>query len=424
MSGPPSTEGQGSGRRGENGFRRAALVIGTILGVLATALLACTIIPPVWMFLIPPSIFGRECAVWFLGLGFVVLALVAWPTSRRRWLRRIALACGLGIIGISAWTLAQVPTAISAAESAMIAAFGPRYAGISAGPLQPAPLSWRALLGGLPPAECDETTGIPYTDGETPLRCDLYRPRRTGPHPLVVVIHGGAWDSGDRREGAVISRSLAGSGFVVIAIDYRLAPAHRCPAQLADIHRLLTWLTVHAAAYGGDPTRIALLGRSAGAQLACTAAATEGHGVAAVVGFYSPVDLTLGYREPGFPDPVDARTVFRRFLGGTPDEVPELYRAASPIIQADRITVPTLLVTGGRDHLVDISFTRRLAERIRAKGTAVGVIDLPWSEHAFDAVSNGLGSQIALHHLIRFLRLTLGTPTGVGGAQPPAMQDP
>ncbi len=391
-----------------NRLRRGSLLAALLLGVAGSLVAMGTLIPPVSMFLIPPPIVGTECAIWMLALGGAVIGLAAPPATAWKTIRRCALGMGIAILAVSLWTLLRVPGAIAAAETGMRAAFGADYAELSAGPLQPAPLSLSALLGGLPRSTASETRDVPFTGGAAPLLCDLYRPAGRGPHPMVVVIHGGAWDGGTRSEGTQVSRALAGSGFLVVSIDYRLAPAHRFPDQLADVRLALAWIRSHAVDFDGDPARIALLGRSAGAQLACIAAAAEGGRVKALVGFYSPVDLTVGYRDPGFPDPVDTRAVFRTFLGGTPDELPELYRDASPIEQADRIHVPTLLITGGRDHLVDISFTRSLAERIRAHGAPVAVIDLPWSEHAFDAIPNGIGSQIALHHLIRFLRLALG----------------
>lgn len=391
-----------------NRLRHWSLLLALSLGAGGCLLGTCAIVPPVSMLLIPPSIVGTECAVWLLALGLAATALAARSPVPRQRLRRSAFGMGAAVIALSLWTLTRVPAAIDAAETEMRTAFGAGYAGIDGGPLQTAPLSILSLVVGLPDGDASTTPGIPFTEGADPLLCDIYRPVGPGPHPIVVAIHGGAWDGGSRSEGAAASRALAGSGFTVVSIDYRLAPAHRFPDQLADVRMALAWLRSHAAAFGGDPARIALLGRSAGAQLACTAAAAEGGQVKALVGFYSPVDLTIGYRDPGFPDPVDARSVFRTFLGGTPDELPALYRDASPIEQAHRIRIPTLLITGGRDHLVDISFTRLLAERIRANGASVAVIDLPWSEHAFDAIPNGIGGQIALHHLIRFLRLALG----------------
>src|SRR2546425_2813036 len=89
---------------------------------------------------------------------------------------------------------------------------------------------------------------------------------------------------------------LATHGFVVFAIDYRHAPRWRWPAQLADVRAALEWIGRHGTEYGADPNRLAVLGRSSGAQLAMVASyARGGPPVRAVVSYYGPVDLVEGY---------------------------------------------------------------------------------------------------------------------------------
>lgn len=70
----------------------------------------------------------------------------------------------------------------------------------------------------------------------SPLLARLYHPAGAGPFPALVEVHGGAWASGDRLNNAPLDEALAKSGIVVLAIDFRMPPAHRYPASIADIN--------------------------------------------------------------------------------------------------------------------------------------------------------------------------------------------
>ena len=133
--------------------------------------------------------------------------------------------------------------------------------------------------------------------------------------------------------------------------------------------------------------------------------------VRSIVNYYGPVDLFNGYYDIPQPDPIDVREVLKAFIGGTPDEFPEAYIAASPLTYvktASPASLPaTLLIYGGRDHLVESRFGRKLYEAlVGGKHVAVWV-EIPWAEHAFDKVFNGVSNQMALHFIERFLAQTL-----------------
>jgi acetyl esterase/lipase len=111
-----------------------------------------------------------------------------------------------------------------------------------------------------------ETQDIEYRrNGAAPLLARLYRPRGGGPFPAVVEVHGGAWAAGDRLNNAPLDEALAKSGIVVLAIDFRMPPAHRYPASIADIHFATRWLKAHAAAFGSRRELVGGLGTSSGA---------------------------------------------------------------------------------------------------------------------------------------------------------------
>ncbi|MBD5653612.1 MAG: alpha/beta hydrolase, partial [Candidatus Eremiobacteraeota bacterium] len=83
-------------------------------------------------------------------------------------------------------------------------------------------------------------------------------------------------------------------------------------------------------------------------------------------------------------------------------------RDASPLAHVRSGLPPTLLIAGARDELVPLRFQRAMRDALRASGVPVAAIELPWSNHAFDAIPNGLGGQIARSATVRFLAATLG----------------
>jgi acetyl esterase len=98
---------------------------------------------------------------------------------------------------------------------------------------------------------------------------DIYRPTDAAePMPVVLYIHGGAFQSLSKDTHWMMSIGFARKGYLVVSINYRLAPRYKYPAALEDVARAYEWTLYHAAAYGGDPTRMIVAGESAGANLA------------------------------------------------------------------------------------------------------------------------------------------------------------
>jgi acetyl esterase len=101
--------------------------------------------------------------------------------------------------------------------------------------------------------------------GATPLLARIFKPRAGGPFPMIVDLHGGAWCRGDRLNDTPINETLARSGVVVAALDFRMPPVAAYPASLTDIHYGIRWLKTRAADLGGRPDRVGVLGVSSGA---------------------------------------------------------------------------------------------------------------------------------------------------------------
>jgi len=135
-----------------------------------------------------------------------------------------------------------------------------------------------------------------YRDGKD--RLDIYIPDGARNAPVIFSIHGGALEAGDRREERFVGQRFAGAGYVTVVISYRLSPDVSHPAHIQDVATAFAWVTRNIAQHGGDPSRILVIGHSAGAYLAMLLAADPrwlaAHqlsphaiaGVAPVSGFY------------------------------------------------------------------------------------------------------------------------------------------
>ena len=190
------------------------------------------------------------------------------------------------------------------------------------------------------------------TEG-TNLSLDFYRPQSQRPAPLLVMIHGGSWVSGDNKDFIALDQYLAGRGFAVADVLYRLAPKSRYPAASDDVREAIGYLQHHAESLRIDPRYIVLIGRSAGGQIALNVAySANDPAIRGVVSFYGPADLTWSWENPGNPLVIDTRGRLTDFLGGSPSEAASNYDSASPVRFVTPRVPPTLLLHGGRDELV------------------------------------------------------------------------
>ena len=104
--------------------------------------------------------------------------------------------------------------------------------------------------------------------GDNPLLARLFRPQGSGPFPIMVELHGGAWVRGDRLIGNAANEVLARNGVIVAALDFRVPPVASYPASFADIHYAIRWCKANAEAWNGIPDRVGAMGTSSGAHQA------------------------------------------------------------------------------------------------------------------------------------------------------------
>jgi len=368
-------------------------------------------------------------------LGCLVVGGLSLGAARRDTFGRAARALAVVALVLASVPLVQLPVVVRRFDGTMRRALGDGFLrGVPSdrrARMRPAPIVSFDLF--IPPrpfrlgsdtnaGEARVTRGIPFAaPGGVPLTLDIHRPATTaGRYPSVVQIYGGAWQRGAPGDDATFAGYLAARGFVVFAIDYRHAPEWQWPAQIEDVRAALGWIREHGGEWGADVSRLALLGRSSGAQLAMVAAYERGASpvrsdtsdtsdisVRAVVSYYGPVDLTDGYRNPPTPDPLNVRSIEEALLGGTPDLVPDRYREASPITYVSGRLPPSLLIYGSRDHVVLPRFGAMLDDRLRAAGATSVLLEIPWAEHAFDVIPSGPSGQLSLYYTERFLAWAL-----------------
>jgi len=252
---------------------------------------------------------------------------------------------------------------------------------------------------------------------DKPLELDLYRQSAGADSagakpatrlPLVITLHGGSWVGGDRRDLPELNYHLASRGYVVAALSYRFAPQHPFPAAEEDVGDAVKYLKSHARNLGIDSTRIVLLGRSAGGQLALNSAYTKADpSIKGVVALYAPSDQQWGWEHPTNPRVYDSYAALRTFLNGEPSQIPAAYKAASPINFVGAHTVPTLLIHGAMDPLVSIQQSQRLDSALAAARRPHYLVKLPWATHGCDYVFNGPCGQLSTYAIDRFLRAVM-----------------
>ena len=391
-----------------SGFTALLLVAALVLCFIAIWI----VLPPFHVALVPFAVGAQELSVWFLLAALAVCAM-SFSLSSGALAARAAFALAASAAVLYAYPLVRAPSALAAFDRAMEEGLGREYLNqiprATAAVLRSHPLSPSDFVFGIASSDVLVRRGVEFGRPEgVPLALDVYRPSAAGPHPILIQLYGGAWQRGSPADNASFASWFASKGYVVVAVDYRHAPAATWPAQIEDVRSAVDWVVARAGEYEADASRIALLGRSAGAELALVAAYQAGTPtVRAAVSYYGPTDLIEGWREPPHPDPLNVRAILETYLRGTPDTASAAYQEASPVTYVSRSVPPTLLVYGGRDHVVAPRFGRALHDRLRQAGTAAVLVEIPWAEHAFDALPNGLSGQIALYYTERFLAWAL-----------------
>jgi acetyl esterase/lipase len=206
----------------------------------------------------------------------------------------------------------------------------------------------------------EEHRGLAY--GERPRqKLDVYKPRHAAKAPVVVFFYGGTWQGGSRGLYSFVGASLAAQGVVTVVPDYSIFPPARFPTFIEDAARAVRFSRTSAAQWGGDPSRLVLMGHSAGAYIAAMVS-FDPHWLEQV-GLNSQTDLAgfIGLAGPYDFLPIESRTLRTIFGGANRAET-------QPISFVTGKEAPSLLITARRDRLVSPRNSRRMAAKIRDHG--------------------------------------------------------
>ncbi|QDU45551.1 Carboxylesterase NlhH [Symmachiella dynata] len=225
------------------------------------------------------------------------------------------------------------------------------------------------------PAEIEYHEDVIYgVGGDEQLKLDWARPKKFDkPLTAIIYIHGGGWTFGNKNGHRDEIQKAAREGYFSATIGYRLAPAHRFPAQIEDCKCAIRFLRANADQLGLDREKIGAIGFSAGAHLVMMLATMddedglEGKGgwfgwsskIQAGVSFFGPTNL-----QSEFPESSNKLVV--QFLNGTAAQQPEAYRLASPITYVNAGDPPLLLYQGTKDTLVPHDQALQMVEALTA----------------------------------------------------------
>jgi acetyl esterase/lipase len=224
-----------------------------------------------------------------------------------------------------------------------------------------------------PKAKVTIDNDVVYTKvGASELKLDMARPEGDGPFPALLIIHGGGWRAGDKKDNRPALAELARRGYVAISPQYRFCPKDLFPAQVHDVKAAVRWLRAHKDEYKIDPDHIGAFGFSAGGHLSLMLGVTgpedglEGDvptnapssKIQAVVNYFGPTDLEAS------DIPEVTRPILKDFLADTPG----LAAKASPLTYVSAGDAPMLTFQGTKDPLVPYTQAEKLADAMTKAG--------------------------------------------------------
>ncbi len=264
----------------------------------------------------------------------------------------------------------------------------------------------------------------------SPLTLNVYRPKaKSFGVPAVVLVHGGSWSQGDPNMMDTQGKLLAQQGWVGFSIAYRLAvrDTPTWPGNVDDVKTAVRWVADHARDYGSDPTRLALLGESAGGHLAALVGAT-GFGmdpsslpdpskaprIRVVATFSAPLALDQlvpvnGEAPPSCGGDEPCKAFWRLplvpgMLGCGPNQCPATYLAASPASQVTR-TTPPMFLANATDEIVPMDQLDRMKRALTDNNVNVQTKAVEGSKHGNEYTSR------VWNEMVPFMADSLGVPT-------------
>ena len=250
-------------------------------------------------------------------------------------------------------------------------------------------------------------------DGQD-LKLDIYPCATPGPHPAMLLIHGGGWAAGSKTGEAGTGKNLSKNGVVCFAVEYRFAPKYLWPAQILDCARAARWVRAHAADYGVDTNRVGAMGGSAGGHLSLMLGVIKPDDyqspddpnkalsakVQCVVDLFGPTDMRGGQLSQ------QAAHILSGFIGASAAEAPDKYADASPITHATKDASPVFFMHGDADTLVPLQQSQVMKAKLDELGVENQLVVIKNGGHGFtgaDKADISAGYQAAMKWLAAHL---------------------
>jgi len=268
----------------------------------------------------------------------------------------------------------------------------------------------------------EKLSDIAYGPGGIRQMLDIYRPTQIPPEgcPVLMQIHGGAWMIGDKGQQAMpLMYLMASKGWICVSVNYRLSPSTGFPTHLEDCKRALCWIRTKGVEYGMNPDFVAVTGGSAGGHLSALMGLTGNRAdlqsdfpgvdtaVQACVPFYGVYDVLTRFGQHPNREVV-IRFLHERVIHQSPDENPELWDLASPVMQVHADAPPFMLVHGKLDSLAMVTDAHAFRDRLRAVSrNPVVYLELPGTEHGFDNLHSARTENTinAVHRFLEWSRV-------------------
>ncbi|WP_254843448.1 alpha/beta hydrolase [Shewanella sp. UCD-KL21] len=235
------------------------------------------------------------------------------------------------------------------------------------------------------------------------LFVDIYQPKaQKGALPLVTLIHGGAWRSGNPSIMSHLAASLALRGYVVAVPSYRLSPQAQYPAAVNDLYDALTWLIENALTFNINQQQLVLAGSSAGGQLAALLAYSGGQlntdqstfsapscalsnrarlPIAALINIDGLSDFTSPEALRHENDPNKHPSAAQAWFGGRYQQVPQRWQQASPVYYIDENAPPTLFINGQKSRFY--AGRTQAISALTEFGNPSKIVTFPQAPHSF-----------------------------------------
>ena len=241
-------------------------------------------------------------------------------------------------------------------------------------------------------------------------KLDIGQPDGNGPFPVILFFHGGGWQQGDKWHMHKWIQQFVSQGYVGVSVGYRFAPQFKWPAQVQDAKAAVRYLRAHAKELKIDPSRIGVMGESAGGYLALMLGMTspgdglEGESdfsefssnVQAVVSYFCATDFTL----QGLPLTPELEADMQKYYGKSLKEVRAEFTGASgpddPILKkisvlpyVDKNDPPTLMFHGDSDPFVSLEHPRRLQHALQKVNVPNEVVIVKGGGHGWTGNPSG-----------------------------------